>query len=88
MFILHWDGEPPTDREEWIEIMREVFRSASGSYRIRFRPGPGGWRFELEWREDLGPRGEGVVARSPESMRSALHNALTSRGKRLDADLK
>ena len=39
MFIVKWDGPPPPDKAEWIEILRDTLASELGSYRIVFEPG-------------------------------------------------
>jgi hypothetical protein len=86
MFMVRWDGEPPADKQEWIEILKDVFASTYGSYRVRFSPGPQGWKFALEFREDLGmPEGE-ILANSAESVRFNVYQALAERGKPLDAN--
>lgn len=86
MFIVHWDGQPPPDKEEWIDILKEAFEGSSGSYRILFCPGPNGWRFDFEWRADLGTVGSDMLANTPESMRFNLYQALVARGKPVDPD--
>ena len=39
MFIVKWDGPPPEDKPEWIEILRDALASELGSYRVVFQPG-------------------------------------------------
>ncbi len=86
MFILQWKGRPPDDSEDWVRILREVFSGTTGSYRIWFHRGEHGWKFDFEWREDLGTPGEGLVANSPDSLRFNVFQALTEQGKPLDPD--
>ena len=86
MVMVRWDGEPPSDKLEWIEILSDVFASTYGSYKVRFYPGSEGWKFSLECREDLGmPEGE-IVANSADSIRFNLYQALVERGKPLDSN--
>jgi hypothetical protein len=84
VFIAAWDGAPPADRAEWIQILREVLAAELGSYRIVFRQGPRGWRFTLEWREDPQPQGEDLIANTPESVAYNLYANLAGSGKPVD----
>ena len=86
MFMIRFDGTPPADKQEWIEILKDVFASTLGSYRIRFYPGPGGWKFDLEFREDRGMKEGEILANSAESIRFNVYKSLADRGKPLDAD--
>lgn len=86
MFIVAWDGEPPKDKGEWIQILQEVFAGASGTYRLRFHPGPRGWRFDLECRDDPTPARADVIANSPQTVRFTLVQALREKGKPIDPD--
>ena len=86
MFIVRWEGGAPADKEEWNEVMREVFMGASGSYRVVFRRGRRGWLFDLDCRESLGTPTDDMVANSPDSIRFTLHKSLVGRGKPLDPD--
>jgi hypothetical protein len=84
VFIVAWEGAPPADRSEWIQILREVLASELGSYRVVFRKGARGWRFSLEWREDPQSRGEELVANTPESVAYNIYVNLAGGGKPLD----
>jgi hypothetical protein len=84
MFIVAWEGEPPADKAEWTEILREVLASELGSYRVLFRRAPRGWRFELEWRDDGRAGGEELVANSPDSVSYNIYVNLAGSGKPLD----
>ena len=88
MFIVGWQGSPPQDKKEWIEILTDVLVGCTGAYRIRFYPGAKGWKFECECREDLGFQGEEVVGNSPDSIRFNIYHALTTHGKPLDPSWK
>jgi len=84
MFIVAWEGTPPPDKAEWIGILREVLAGELGSYRVVFRHGARGWRFELEWRDD-GRAGAGeLVANSPDSVGYNIYVNLAGGGKPLD----
>lgn len=84
MFIVAWEGRPPPDKDEWTAILREVLAGELGSYRVVFRQGGRGWRFELEWRDD-GRAGEGeLVANSPDSVGYNIYVNLAGGGKPLD----
>jgi hypothetical protein len=85
MFIVAWEGEPPADKAEWTEILREVLASELGSYRVVFRRAPRGWRFELEWRDDGRAGDVEVVANSPDSVGYNIYVSLAGNGKPLDA---
>lgn len=84
MFMVAWEGKAPKDRAEWMEILRGVFAGASGTHRLRFFPGPGGWRFELESRDDAPHPDMEMVANSPETIRFNLVQALKEKGKPVD----
>jgi hypothetical protein len=86
MVMVRWDGEAPADKQEWIEILTEVFASTYGSYRVRFYPGSAGWKFALECREDLGMQQGETLANSADSIRFNLHQALVEKGKPLDSN--
>jgi hypothetical protein len=86
MFMVAWEGKPPADRAEWIEVLRGVFTGTSGNYHIRFHPGRAGWRFDLECRVEFDGETLGVVANSPETIRFTLVQALTEAGKPVDPD--
>jgi hypothetical protein len=88
MFIVRWDGDPPQDRQEWVQIVREVLLGASGSYTIRFYPSEAGWKFELDWREDLGTVDQDMVANTPGSVKFNLHETLKQKGKPVAPDWK
>ncbi|HKZ31929.1 MAG TPA: hypothetical protein VJ648_06185 [Vicinamibacteria bacterium] len=84
MFIVAWEGTPPPDKQEWTAILREVLAGELGSYRVVFRRGARGWRFELEWRDD-GRAGDGeLVANSPDSVGYNIYVNLAGGGKPLD----
>jgi hypothetical protein len=86
MFMVRFDGTPPADKQEWIEILRDVFASTLGSWRIRFYQGAQGWRFDLEFREDRGMAQGEILANSPESIRFNVYKSLADRGKPVDAN--
>ena len=86
MVMVRWDGEAPSDKMEWMEILRDVFASTYGSYRVRFYPGDGGWRFALECREDLGMQQGEILANSAASIRFNVYQALVEKGKPLDSN--
>lgn len=86
MFMVAWEGGPPKDKAEWMEVLNEVFGGASGTYRVRFRPGPRGWRFDVECEEDTREESMSVIANSPETIRFTLVQALREKGKQIDAD--
>ena len=86
MFMVAWEGNAPADKAEWIGVLQGVFMGTSGSYRVRFRPGPAGWRFEIECCEAPDVEALGVVANSPETIRFTLVRALTEAGKPVDPD--
>lgn len=86
MFIVTWEGEPPERKSEWIRILREVLEAASGSYEVHFRRAPGGWRFSLTLRSDLGASGTGVIANTLEGVRFNLHYMLWERGLPVDPE--
>lgn len=83
MFILAWASSPPSDKTEWIAILREVLAAEAGSYRVVFRSGSRGWRFELEWREDTAAADD-VVANGPEGVAFNIYSTLAQRGKPMD----
>ena len=84
MFIVRWDGGAPTDKGEWIEILRETLAAELGSYRVVFHPGPVGWRFALEWREDDQVDDQGLVANSPDSVAFNILSGLLDAGKPIE----
>jgi hypothetical protein len=88
MFIVAWQGTPPPDKAEWIQILRDVLASELGSYRIVFNRAKRGWRFTLDWREDERARDEGLVANSPESVAYNVYVGLAGGGKPVDATWK
>jgi hypothetical protein len=84
MFIVAFEGTAPADKAEWIEILREVLAGELGSYRVVFRRGSRGFRFELEWRDD-GRSGDGeTVANSPDSVGYNIYVNLAGNGKEID----
>ena len=87
MFVIEWDGDPPADKAEWIEILRDVFLGAAGTYWIRFHRGVNGWRFTMEHRS-TGPVQDDQIANSPDSIRYAVYYALTEAGKGMDRSWK
>lgn len=85
MFIVKWDGPPPEDKPEWIEILRDALASELGSYRVVFQPGEQeGWRFTLEWRPDDQLRDDGLIANSPESVAFNVYQGLIDARKPLE----
>src|SRR6185436_17435726 len=84
VFIVAFEGTPPADKGEWIDILREVLAGELGSYRVVFRRASRGYRFELEWRDD-GRSGDGeMVANSPESVGYNIYVNLAGNGKEID----
>ena len=84
--MVGWEGRPPPDKVEWIDAMKPVFHGATGTYHIRFRPGPNGWRFDLKCRDLVVVDDPDVVSNSPETIRFNLVQALRERGKPVDPD--
>jgi hypothetical protein len=84
MFIVHWEGQTPEDKAEWIAILREVFAGEVGSYRVSFFLAERGWRFRLDYRADTDPRDELVMANSPDTVAYNVHRVLSERGKPID----
>ena len=87
MFIVAWEGTPPPDKQEWTAILREVLAGELGSYRVVFRRGARGWRFELEWRDDGRTGDVELVANSPDSVGYNIYVNLAGSGKPLDPTL-
>ncbi len=88
MFIVAWQGTPPSDKADWIRILRGVLGGELGSYRIVFTRAKRGWRFSLDWREDVGAQDEALVANSPESVAYNIYASLAGGGKAVDATWK
>jgi hypothetical protein len=87
MFIVRWKGEPPDDKEDWINVLRDVVTGAGGSYRIWFYPGPHGWKFDFEWRQGRGGSDDDdMLSNSPETLRFNVYQSLLERGKPMDPD--
>jgi hypothetical protein len=84
MFIVRWEGTPPRDKQEWIDVLRQTLASELGSYRILFRRGRQGWRFTLEWRPEDQMRDDGLIANSPQSVAFNIYQGLTDRAKPLE----
>ena len=84
MFIVAWEGSPPPDKDEWTAILREVLAGELGSYRVVFRRGARGWRFELEWRDDGRSGDSELVANSPDSVGYNIYVNLAGGGMPLD----
>lgn len=84
MFIVAWEGTPPPDKDEWTAILREVLAGELGSYRVVFRHGARGWRFELEWRDDGRSGDNELVANSPDSVGYNIYVNLAGGGMPLD----
>ena len=84
MFIVAFEGTPPPDKAEWIEILREVLAGELGSYRVVFRRTPRGFRFEFEWRDDGRIGDSELVANSPESVGYNIYVNLAGAGKEID----
>jgi hypothetical protein len=84
MFIVRWEGDAPSDKSEWIEILREVLAAELGSYRVVFRKGGRGWRFVLEWRDDPAAVDESLIANTPESVAYNIYVNLAGSGKPID----
>jgi hypothetical protein len=85
MFMVSWEGRPPGDKAEWIEVIKSVFSGATGTYLVRFRPGANGWRFDIDVHDDP-LEGTEVIANSPDTIRFNLVQALKEKGKPVDAD--
>jgi hypothetical protein len=86
MFMVAWEGPPPRDKAEWIDAIQGVFAGAEGTFRVVFRPGAHGWRFDLEVRDDPPAESMDVIANSPETIRFNLVQALKEKGKPVDPD--
>jgi hypothetical protein len=84
MFIVAFEGTPPPDKGEWIEILREVLAGELGSYRVVFRRTPRGFRFEFEWRDDGRIGDSELVANSPDSVGYNIYVNLAGAGKEID----
>jgi hypothetical protein len=84
MFIVAFEGAPPPDKPEWIEILREVLAAELGSYRVVFKKKARGWRFALEWREDERAGDEALIANTPESVAYNIYVTLAGSGKPID----
>jgi len=84
MFIVAFEGAPPPDKPEWIEILREVLAAELGSYRVVFKKNARGWRFALEWREDERAGDEALIANTPESVAYNIYVTLAGSGKPID----
>lgn len=84
MFIVAWEGTPPPDKDEWTAILREVLAGELGSYRVVFKDGGRGWRFELEWRDDGRAGDAEVIANSPDSVGYNIYVNLAGGGKNID----
>lgn len=84
MFMVAWEGKAPKDRAEWMEILQTVFAGSPGTHRLRFHPGPNGWRFELESRGDEPLDDSEIVANGPDTIRFNIAVALKERGKPID----
>ena len=84
VFIVAFEGTPPADKGEWIEILREVLAGELGSYRVVFRRGSRGYRFELEWRDDGRSSDGEMVANSPDSVGYNIYVNLAGNGKEVD----
>jgi hypothetical protein len=84
VFIVAFEGTPPPDKAEWIEILREVLAGELGSYRVVFRRTPRGFRFEFEWRDDGRIGDSELVANSPDSVGYNIYVNLAGAGKEID----
>jgi hypothetical protein len=84
MFIVKWEGVPPEDKPEWIQVLRETLASELGSYRVVFEPGQEGWRFSLEWRPDDQLHEDGLIANSPDSVAFNIYQAMLDAGKPME----
>jgi hypothetical protein len=88
VFIVGWEGTPPSDKAEWIAILREVLAGELGSYRVVFQKRAYGWRFNLEWRQGQRADHDEVIANSPESVAYNIYVNLIGSGKPLDPTWK
>ncbi len=88
MLIVAWEGTPPSDKEDWIWILRHVLAGELGAYRVVFNRAKSGWRFTLEFREDERSRDEALVANSPESVAYNIYASLAEGGKPVDPTWK
>ena len=84
MFIVRWEGKAPADKAEWVVVLREVLSGELGSYYVRFRRGPRGWRFALDWRPEARTKEEDLVTNTPDSVAFNLFELLLERGKPVD----
>jgi len=84
VFIVAFEGTPPPDKAQWIEILREVLAGELGSYRVVFRRTPRGFRFEFEWRDDGRIGDSELVANSPDSVGYNIYVNLAGAGKEID----
>jgi len=88
MFIVAWEGTPPSDKAEWIAVLRQVLAGELGSYRVVFQRHEQGWRFSLEWRRGEPAEDEAVIANSPEGVAYNIYFNLVGNGKPMDATWK
>jgi hypothetical protein len=84
VFIVKWEGRAPSDKAEWISILRETLAAEMGSYRVVFRQSERGWRFNLEWRADERAGEEGLIANTPDSVAYNIYVNLAGGGKPID----
>jgi TonB family protein len=82
--VLRWEGGPPPDGQEWVDVLSRALGQESGFYWVRFYRQPGGWRFDLERRSEPGPEGGSGYRRADESVLHRAFTALAESGKRLD----
>jgi hypothetical protein len=87
VFIVKWEGTPPADKAEWISVLREALAGELGSYRVIFKRGTSGWRFDIEWRPDSDPD-EPVIANTPDSVAFNIYAMLAGSGKPIDPGWK
>ncbi len=84
MLIVAWEGTPPSDKADWIELLRDVLAGEVGAYRVVFSPAKAGWRFTVDFREDERSRDEALLANSPDSVAYNIYASLVDGGKPVD----
>src|SRR5512135_3783510 len=83
--VSRWEGEPPSDKQEWVEVLFDALGEEASFYWVRFYQNPGGWRFDLERHgETPGPNAWSSYRRADESTALRVFASLVERGKPLD----
>jgi len=86
VFIVRWEGRGPSDKAEWIAVLREALSGEPGSYRVCFLRAEKGWRFVIDHRPERALEAEAVITNSPETVAFNIQQLLLDRGKPLDPD--